>query len=64
MSNHIHLIIRRQEGILSDVIRDFKSFTAKRIIHEIETNPKESRKEWLLHLFKFHAKYKQQNKFY
>jgi REP element-mobilizing transposase RayT len=64
MSNHIHLIVRRQEGLLSDVIRDFKSFTAKRIIHKIETNAKESRKDWLLHLFKFHAKFKQQNESY
>lgn len=64
MSNHIHLIVRQKEGELSGVIRDFKSFTAKKIISEIENNPKESRKDWLLHLFKFHAKFKNQNKTY
>jgi len=64
MSNHIHLIVRQQDGKLSGVIRDFKSFTAKKIIEEIETNPKESRKDWLLHLFKFHAKFKNQNEVY
>ena len=46
MSNHIHLITRQQDGKLNEVIRDFKSFTAKKIINEIETNPQESRKDW------------------
>jgi REP-associated tyrosine transposase len=61
MSNHIHLIARQKEGKLNEVIRDFKSFTAKKIIQEIETNPQESREDWLLHLFKYHAKFKKQN---
>jgi REP element-mobilizing transposase RayT len=64
MSNHIHLIVRQQDGRLNEVIRDFKSFTAKKIINEIEMNPQESRKDWLLHLFKYHAKYSRQNKTY
>ena len=29
MSNHIHLIIQSEDGKLSDLIRDFKKFTAK-----------------------------------
>ena len=29
MSNHIHMIIQSQEATLSDLIRDFKKFTAK-----------------------------------
>ena len=57
MSNHLHIIARHTDGRLNEVIRDFKSFTAKKIINEIETNPIESRKDWLLHLFKYHAKY-------
>ena len=32
MSNHIHLIIQSTDGILSDLIRDFKKFTAKTIL--------------------------------
>jgi putative transposase len=64
MSNHIHLIVKNEGGKLNDVIRDFKSFTAKQIIQEIESNPQESRKDWLLHLFKYHAKFKKQNKVY
>jgi REP element-mobilizing transposase RayT len=29
MSNHIHMIIQSSDGNLSDLIRDFKKFTAK-----------------------------------
>lgn len=47
MSNHCHLIIRAKNNNLSDVIRDFKKFTSKAIYQAIQTNPKESRKEWL-----------------
>jgi putative transposase len=64
MSNHVHLIVRSSNKKLSDTLRDFKSFTAKKIIKKIENHPKESRKDWLLHLFKFHAKFKQQNEIY
>lgn len=32
--------------------RDFKSVTAKRFIHLIETHPGESRSEWLLPYFR------------
>ncbi|PJB15270.1 MAG: transposase [Flavobacteriales bacterium CG_4_9_14_3_um_filter_32_8] len=64
MSNHIHLIARQKEGKLNEVIRDFKSFTAKKIIQDIENNANESRKDWLLHLFKYHAKFKKQNTTY
>ena len=52
MSNHCHLIIRTEEFKLSDVIRDFKKYTAKRIMEAIETNEQESRKRWLTWLLK------------
>ena len=53
MSNHIHLIARAKEGYrLSDIIRDFKKFTAKLIIKMIETEP-ESRREWILNQLKY-----------
>ena len=64
MPSHIHLIVRRYEGLLSDWLRDFKSYTAKQIIKEIENGGYESRKEWLLHLFKYHAKFQAQNSKY
>ncbi len=37
MSNHIHLLIRSQKEELSDVLRDFKSYTSKKIIDEIDS---------------------------
>jgi REP element-mobilizing transposase RayT len=42
MSNHIHLIVRSEKIALSDIIRDFKKYTASKIINAIENNDKES----------------------
>jgi putative transposase len=52
MTNHCHLIISSSNFSLSDIIRDFKKFTAKKILKAIEDNPSESRKKWLLWLLK------------
>ena len=53
MTNHVHLIIRAQEGyLLQDILRDFKRFTSNTILKAIKDNPQESRKEWLLAQFK------------
>ena len=64
MSNHIHLVVRHEEELLAQWIRDFKSFAAKKIIKLIEENPKESRKEWMLYMFKHFAKKQKQNSTY
>jgi len=56
MSNHIHLICRRREKDLNELLGRLKSYTAKQIIKAIENNPQESRKEWLLYLFNYFAK--------
>ena len=50
MSNHIHLLAKSGKEELSDTLRDFKSYTAKKILEEIETG-KESRRDWMLKLF-------------
>ena len=51
MSSHIHLLCKATDGIiLSDVIRDFKKFTSKKIIQTIIEEP-ESRRDWLLDYF-------------
>ena len=51
MNSHIHLFCKATNGfILSDVIRDFKKFTSKKIIQTIIDEP-ESRREWLLAYF-------------
>ena len=52
MSNHMHLIISSDKEPLSDIIRDFKKFTAKRIIEAVQTIG-ESRREWLLNKFAY-----------
>ena len=52
MSNHVHLLIRSNKENLSDIIRDFKKITSGKIVKAIASNEKESRKSWLLWLFK------------
>jgi REP element-mobilizing transposase RayT len=48
MHNHMHMIVKAKEGFkLSEIIRDFKKFTAQRIIKAIQKKP-ESRIDWLL----------------
>lgn len=50
MSNHIHLIVSSNQNKLSDIIRDFKKYTATKIVEAIAKNANESRKNWLLWL--------------
>ena len=57
MTNHIHLVASvNGEQKLSDVLRDFKSYTAKAILDDIPENNFESRKGWLMYLFGYFAK--------
>ena len=51
MSSHIHLLCKADEhDLLSNVIRDFKTYTSKKIIETIIEYP-ESRREWMLEYF-------------
>lgn len=53
MTNHIHLIIgRNSENKIEDIIRDFKKYTSVAITRVIKENEQESRKEWLLWMFR------------
>lgn len=63
MSNHIHLIIHSKDGKLSDLIRDFKKFTAKTILEKIQAEP-ESRRDWMLKRFKIATESHSRNKNY
>jgi putative transposase len=47
MSNHLHLIVAASKGDLSDIVRDFKKFTAQKILQFIEDNKAESRRNCL-----------------
>ena len=52
MHSHIRLMCKATNGfILSEVMRDFKKYTSKKIIQTIMEEP-ESRREWLLDYFK------------
>ncbi|MCM4166869.1 hypothetical protein KCTC52924_01723 [Arenibacter antarcticus] len=51
MSNHIHMIIQSNDGKLSNLVRDFKKYTANKILDSIQNEP-ESRREWMLDSFK------------
>jgi putative transposase len=54
MSNHMHVIWRAADNNLSDIIRDYKTFTSKAITEGIATEP-ESRRDWLLYMFNFYS---------
>jgi len=58
MSNHIYLIARAKEGfLLPNILRDMKKHTSKEIIKAIQENAEESRKDWLLYIYKNAGKY-------
>src|SRR5687767_15447396 len=52
MSNHVHMISSAINNDLSDILRDFKKFTSKEIVKAIKNNKHESRREWMLKIFK------------
>ena len=56
MPSHVHLLFQIEEKNPSDVIRDLKTFTSKALLKQIAGSPQESRKEWLLWMFRRAAK--------
>ncbi len=48
MTSHVHLIFRAKDANPSELLRDMKTFTSKRIQQLIAENPQESRREWVL----------------
>lgn len=55
MPSHLHFITYSEQGELSNILRDMKSFTAKQLIKSIEENHLESRREWMLNQFKYYG---------
>ncbi len=55
MTNHMHVIWRAKNDNLSDIVRDFKKFTGRKIIETIQTGT-ESRQDWMLKRFEFAAR--------
>ncbi|MEY2638659.1 MAG: hypothetical protein RIR90_141 [Bacteroidota bacterium] len=64
MSNHVHLVISARDNNPSDILRDFKKYTSKKIIKAIIANPRESRKEWMLQVFRQKGQANSRNKQY
>jgi REP element-mobilizing transposase RayT len=50
MPSHLHMIVSSKGMPLSEIMRDFKKYTSRKIIKEIN-NINESRKDWLLRAF-------------
>jgi len=61
MPSHIHMIVRHEEAQLDKIIGHFKSFTAKEIVNDIQASQEESRKQWLLHMFAYAARFRKQH---
>ncbi len=55
MPSHVHLIAAAANANLGEIMRDFKTYTSKELVKLIAANEQESRKEWMLRLFKEHG---------
>ena len=65
MPDHLHMVFRTGEGVHpSDFLRDMKKFTSSQIVHCIERNSMERRKDWLLNLFALAGSTNSKNKVY
>ena len=52
MSNHTHLLATAKNKDMSDILRDFKKFTSNTIVKAVGDNVQESRRGWMLPVFK------------
>ncbi len=52
MPSHIHLIFRAKNNNPGGLLRDFKTYTSKKIQALILDNPQESKKEWMIWMMK------------
>lgn len=51
MPSHLHMIVMAEgDNTLSDILRDFKKYTSKAIVKQMDEEP-ESRREWMLEQF-------------
>ena len=65
MPNHVHLIASVKETAnLSYVLRDLKKYTSHAITKAIEEHPQESRKDWILWIFRKHGERNSNNTTY
>ncbi|HEX7845455.1 MAG TPA: transposase [Chitinophagaceae bacterium] len=64
MTNHLHLLASSKEGLLSEFLRDFKKYTSNQIIEAIAGNKHESRRDWMLDIFRKAGESNSRNKEY
>ena len=65
MPNHVHLIAGVREGRnLSDVLRDLKKYTSFAITKAITEHPQESRRDWMLWIFRKNGERNSNNTIY
>lgn len=64
MTNHVHLIIRSEDASLSNIMRDMKKFTSKKLVSTISEHPQESRKKQMLNIFRRAGKANSNNTYY
>jgi putative transposase len=64
MPNHVHLVERAGEENLSDLLRDVRKFTSRQLIVAIQNNDTESRKDWMLIIFRKAGEINSRNKTY
>ena len=48
MPSHVHLVFRARENNPGILLKEFKTFTSKKLKKTIVENSQESRKEWIL----------------
>ena len=61
MSNHMHWLAAQKDGKLNNLLRDFKSYSAKQLLTMIYHDPLESRRDWMKIIFQYNAKFQKQN---
>jgi len=51
MSNHLHLLVQARENcVIAEIEKEFKSFTTKKILQDIDTEP-DTRRKWMMQHF-------------
>lgn len=60
MPSHVYIVFRSTKEQPMELLRDFKKYTAKKLIETVANNSQESRKDWLLWMLE-HAGKKSRN---
>ncbi|PSR09221.1 MAG: transposase [Bacteroidetes bacterium] len=66
MESHVHLVLSAAANSagLSAIIRDLKKHTSNEIVKWVRDSGRESRKKWMLMVFKYYAKFNTRNSVY